>query len=366
MTSIGSVAISIAEAKDDEAIGRFLSRIPMDGAVRISFERRPSFLKAAMRGNREVQVVVARDHATGEIVGLGSRAVRRAFINGEPADIGYLANLRLSEKRRRSVFLSRGYQFLHDLHSDGRVKAYYSTVLEDNREALAVLTSRRAGLPVYQDLGRFNTCVLNVNSPGSRRSAGPVIVPAREADKDRVRDFLVKTGRERQFFPEPSDVLAMADAGDIFLALRGDDLVGYAALYDARAERQIVVRGYSTQFALIRRFWNSLLCPFGWPSWPVPQTSLQYAFASLLAVDRSSGSAAMFALIDGLRDKARSRGLQHLLVGFHEKDPLWPSFKANYRFIGIKSRLFLVYWDDGKELAGGLDGRPPYIELSTL
>jgi hypothetical protein len=365
MKITSTIDISVADKKDDEDIGRFFSKVPIDGAVRLSLERRPSFLEAASYGNSFVQVVVGRDHSTGDIVGIGSRAVRKGYVNGEAMDIGYLGSLRLEESRRGNIFLARGYQFLRQLHSDGKVKAYISTVMEDNHEVLSILTSRRAGLPTYQDLGCFLTCTLSSHGSGKHKNDGLRIVQATESDRPMIVAFLIRCGRDRQFFPVCSNDLSEFNIEDMVLVFSGNDLVGCAVLDDAKQGKQIVIHGYSPQFLMIRSLWNGIMGRLGWPAWPEAGTDLSFTFVSLMVIDQSH-PVALYALIRELKAKAFAKGLKYLMLGFHEKDPIWPLFKAKHRFAQLKSRLFLVYWEDGKALANQLDSRPPYVELSTL
>ncbi|MFH0753141.1 MAG: hypothetical protein V2A70_01080 [Candidatus Omnitrophota bacterium] len=360
-----AIDISIAQPKDDEAIGRFFSQVPMDGAVRLSFERRPSFLEAAQYGHHFSQVVVGKDHSTGEILGMASRAVRARFVNGEAVDIGYLGSLRLHESRRGNIFLARGYQFLQQLHADGKVKAYISTVMEDNHQALAILTSRRAGLPTYQDLGCFLTCVLGTHSSQMHKGNGFRVEPAAEHDRPMVVAFLNHCGAKRQFYPVAGLDAREWNMEDMVLVFRGNVLAGCAALDDAGKGKQIAIHGYSTGFRMVRSLWNRFMGPWGWPTWPEAGTDLSFSFVSQMAMD-TADPAVLSMLIGELQRKAHAKGLAYLLLGFHEQDPLWLLFKSRYRFVQMKSRLFLVYWEDGKSLAKQLDARPPYVELSTL
>ncbi len=91
---VGRFVVAAARPEDDPAIRALLRRQPMDGAIRLSFEREPSArLAAAVEGERHF-TAVARERETGRVVGLGSRAVRSVWLDGEPAKLGYLAQLR--------------------------------------------------------------------------------------------------------------------------------------------------------------------------------------------------------------------------------------------------------------------------------
>ena len=58
------------------------------------------------------------------------------------------------------VLLARGYQFLRQLHADRRADFYLTTIADENRAAIRLLTSGRAELPVYNPWGRYITLAI--------------------------------------------------------------------------------------------------------------------------------------------------------------------------------------------------------------
>ena len=151
-----------AAAEHDAALRRLMAANPMEGEVTLAFEREPSYFLASDVQAPFHQVVVGRDAATGEIVGVGTRAVRRGFVNGAPADVGYLADLRLDPRYRGGTVIGRAYGHLAALHRDGRARLYFTMIAEGNRRALSTIAAGRAGLPPYRDLGRFLSPAVNL------------------------------------------------------------------------------------------------------------------------------------------------------------------------------------------------------------
>src|SRR5690606_32452819 len=125
----------------------------------ISFQNEPSYFAAARIGSQLTQTIVVRDTASrgdAEIVGMATRSVRNAWVNGTSMDIGYLSSLRLKPEVRSTRILARGYQFLKELHeTDHRVPWYYTSIISDNIPAIRTLTSGRAGLPHYRHAGSY-------------------------------------------------------------------------------------------------------------------------------------------------------------------------------------------------------------------
>ena len=71
----------------------------MDGRIRIALEREPdSFLAATIEGEIH-QVIAVRDRASGRLLGMGSRSVSDAWVNGRRTRLGYLSQLRVTRTR---------------------------------------------------------------------------------------------------------------------------------------------------------------------------------------------------------------------------------------------------------------------------
>ena len=81
--------IEAARPEDDAELRALLRGMPMGQAIEVTFEREPSFFRAAAIQGTQVQVFVGR--LNGRIIGLGTRAIRPTYINGELAEAGYLA-----------------------------------------------------------------------------------------------------------------------------------------------------------------------------------------------------------------------------------------------------------------------------------
>src|SRR4051794_39038334 len=122
--------VELATPEDDADLRHILAATPMPGHIAVSFQREPSYFAAAEVDGHFRQVVAGRDLDTGRLIGFGSRSIRRAFVNGQPADVGYLSALRLLPEHRNLGLLARGYAFFRKLHADGRAPIYFTTIVE--------------------------------------------------------------------------------------------------------------------------------------------------------------------------------------------------------------------------------------------
>ena len=99
-------AITLAERGDDAELRALLRDNPMDGSMQVTFEREPDFFASCpIRGSFH-QVGVGRDLESGRIVGLGTRSIADAFVNGRSVPFGWLSDLRLEPACRGGTLVA--------------------------------------------------------------------------------------------------------------------------------------------------------------------------------------------------------------------------------------------------------------------
>src|SRR5262245_51350511 len=155
------VAFGLATPADDPDIRRLLAASPLPGRIALTLEREPDYFLGCSTMGPLCQVIVGHDQATGALVGVACRAVRPLYVNGEVRDVGYLAQLRVDRRYRGRWLVSRGFRFFQELHGDGRVTRYLTTITDDNHEARAMLVEHpRRHFPRYRELDRLLTFAL--------------------------------------------------------------------------------------------------------------------------------------------------------------------------------------------------------------
>ena len=146
---------------DDAGLRKRMREDHMKGSLSVSFRREPDFFAALSVMGDRAQVIKCQDRSTGEILGMGSRALLDATVFGERTQLGYLSDLRAAPKARGTSLLGRGYRFLRTLHDseEQKVPFYFSLIFDGNRAALDALTKQRkiSYFPSYVSLGKFFT-----------------------------------------------------------------------------------------------------------------------------------------------------------------------------------------------------------------
>lgn len=358
-----------AGAEHDEALRRLFAENDMEGDIQISFRREPSFFHATGLQGRFCQVIAARDTATGEIVGAGTRAVRQGYINGELGNLGYLADLRLEKRYRSGLLVRQAYRYLQRLHQDGLAKIYFTAIAEKNRLALATIASGRAGIPPYRDLGRILTPAINLLKKKPPVVHGFRILRGSADLLPGIVSCLNRNHRRRQFAPHYE--LGHFSAGprgfkieDFYVALRSENIVGVVGKWDQRSFKQTVVTAYHGRLRLLRPLYNFASALAGGPVYPAPGARVRFFYASFIAIDDDDVN--VFAgLLRELYNDHIAAGYDYFLLGLHESDPLRSALKDFY-LTPFSARLFAVHFADGAALFESLNGAVPYVEIAAL
>ncbi len=359
---------TLAEESDDDALRALLRQISMPGTITLSFQREPSFFLAEQAGSVMSQVMVCKDNTLGQIVGIGSRSMRPVYIDGQPAQVGYLSMLRGLPESRGNIALARGYRFLQELHTDGAVPYYFTTILDDNTEAKSLLTSGRAGLPVYKPIARLLTYLLPLTkNPMGKRSSDAVS----RVEKDQLPEAvacLQQWNSRHQFAPRyteqdmrgESQLLPGFCWENLYVYCEHGRVLGTLGLWDQQSLKQTVVTAYAKRMRFIRPWYNLLALIKGQPRLPQVGDYIRILYAAFL-----SGNA---DIVTSLLQRAcvdwAGKGYDYLSLGFCEGSPVSP-IASRYATQRLASMIYIVYWQ-GESVSLPDLSKPVHVEVATL
>lgn len=368
------VRVELATRADDAEIRRLLRDNPMPGRISISLEREPdASLAAAIEGDIH-HTVIARDPETGSLMGMGSVSTRDAYINGDVTRVGYLGQLRLDQRYRpRAPIIIGGYRMFRELHDSLGVRLYLTSIAADNLRARRLLERGLPDMPTYRPLDTFVTTMIEAWAPGGKLPPG---LHTRRVNLDHMPDVLhclTRNGQRAQFSPvwRASDLLARVKAGEIefVVAKRRERVVGCMAVWDQRAYKQAVIRGYEPRLLRWRRWINLVPGLFNIPRLPPVGTKLNIAYLSHVAVDDDDPDvfAALLGCACGSGDRWRDDlGHRNFVLGLSERHPLLRAVPRMFRRHMYRTNLYVVHWDDGRAAAAGLDDRVCQPEVALL
>ena len=160
-----------ANASDEERLKILYSQKSRDGAIQINLDRWPNFIDALKVEGYENGIFAVEDTYNGRIAGAGIRNIRKCFINGEVENIGYLSGLRVGEVYRKSRAMAMIFIKLRELYVKSECNGYLCSIFSNNKTAIKVLTSGKAGMPTFKAIGSYTTFVFlpkNIHQPNPK------------------------------------------------------------------------------------------------------------------------------------------------------------------------------------------------------
>jgi hypothetical protein len=362
----------LATPADDPAIRQLLANNPVPGRVTVTYEREPDYFLGCGTMGRFCQVLVARHQPSGEVAGVATRATRPLFVNGQVEEVGYIGQLRVDERFRGRWIVSGGFRFLHQLHADGRVAGYITTIIEGNAQAQGILVKRaRRHFPVYREVERLCTLAIIVRRPKRTFSSHYEVCRGSKTELQTIIAFIRQHGAAKQFFPAysqddfgDSPTTLGFQFHDFILAHRNGELVGVIGLWDQSSYKQSVVQTYNDSLRRFRPFYNFGARLAGVQPLPPPGQPIHFAYASFICVAENDPDI-FRVLLRHLYNLAAERGYAYLMVGLSSRDPLLPVARR-YGHISYYSRLYTVCWKNEEYFHEKLDDHIPYVEIAAL
>ncbi len=362
----------LATPNDDAAIRRLLANNPVPGRVTVTYEREPNYFLGCNTMGRFCQVLVARHRPSGEVIGIATRATRPLFVNGQVEEVGYIGQLRVDQRFRGRWMVSGGFRFFYQLHGDGRVKGYITTIIEENVQAQGILVKRaRRHFPIYREVGLLRTLAVILRKPKKELPSSYDVESGTTSSLRAIVAFLKLQGPAKQFFPvysledfDDSPTTLGFRVNDFILARQNGEIVGVVGLWDQSRYKQTVVQTYHSPLRWLKPFYNVGARLSGAQPLPPPGRPIHSAYAGFVCI--AGNRPDIFRLL--LRrayNLAASRGYAYLILGLAEPDPLL-AVARQYAHIPYYSKLYTVCWKDEVNFHEKLDQRIPYVEIATL
>lgn len=318
-----------ATPADNAALARLFAQTPMGHHIRICTERSPDFFATTLMQCDEAQVFGYFDEK-GEAVAIFSAGLRKVWLDGI-RPMRYLSDLRIHPAHQGGGLLARGFRRLRrDLMQPGEWAQ--TLVLGDNKKALALLQSGRAGLPEYRPAGRYATWLMPPQriEPPTR---GIHVRSARAGDEAAMASLHAAAASRRSFVPA-LDFTSGPPLEDFLVAEREGKLLGMMGVWDQSAFQRLRIDGYSKPLRLIRPLWNCVA------SLPLPPPGEVLALKKLTAVACHDDDPATLLVMLG---HALRASRVPLLGACSEQDPLRKAYAA-CKSHHASGRHFLVGW----------------------
>ena len=355
------VNIRLATQEDNQALLHLVNSVSMGEKFEIIFKRDPNFFYACQTQGFLCQTAVA-EMEDKTLVASCSRILKHAYINGNPAVLGYISDLRIVPSSKKMRILSNGSEFIKKLRDDNPAYIHLATITDDNRNAKIALTwkNKNSSIPNLYDLGTINTYFVFPLFKKRRKNKVAIQQGSLEILDDIVA-FLNKEGCRKQFYPVYTK--------EYFLNLRDfyienfcvayneeNQIIGVAAKWEQTHFKQIFLKQYHGKMKWIQKIFCSLL--------PKEGENIKYVYIAFIAVQNDDTEVLKNILLYMYPDM-RKQKFKYFMIGFHENDPLNKALQPFYA-ITYKSHLYAVEYKLDSEIKAMLDYKTPYIEIASL
>jgi hypothetical protein len=320
-----------------------------EGDIAVRFLRGSDPYASLLAEGDAVVVPLVRDAETGRAVGMGACVVRTAWVNGEPARVGYLTGLKLVPELRGTIpLIPQVYAFLAEHTRD--VDLFVTTILTSNTKARRLLERRHAGMPEYRTVGAYTTHSFRIATPPG---PGPRVTGGTLAELRGLAETAPSWPPNLAPVAAPT---AVTD-GDVRILRdrRGTPLAG-CVVWDQTAHKQYVIARYGGRYERMSRL------PVHWIGYPrLPKVGVAADdAANTMLTARDDDPDLVLRLLRGVGWQERRRDF--LLAGLRDGHPYGAAF-ARLRTVPYDSILYTVHVRPDMY---GLDGRPVALDVGFL
>lgn len=368
------IAYSTATRTDAAEIADLLRRADLGGWVRLSLARDPDPFAADFGLGTPHAFILARDTRTSRLAGVCEVSVRDVWLKGNPARLAYLGALRIDpDYRHRVAILVGGFERVGELLREAELpRLGFTAITDDNASARRLLTAGLPRLPAYLPAVRLVTLAL---ATASRHRLRAPISTADKGEWPKIAAFLRDALRARPLAPVWhshmwDDAERHGGAAPAFAVTRAaGSITGCIAMWDQRAAKQTVVRGYSGVIGAARPLANLALPLLRLPTLPPAGTALDQIFLSHFAV-ATDEPAARLALIEAGLALAHQRGARIALLGLAADDALLPAIRKRFGGLAYRSTIYIVHWPEtaaaARDLVDDIARGPLHTEVAVL
>lgn len=361
----------IAELKHNQELKELLHKNPMSGEISVAFETEPNYFDSVNTGNESSRTIICEEAHNKKIVALMAYSIKKVFINGKPAKIGYLNNLRVDKNYRGQGIISNAWDLFYKIHQQSNIPFYLTSIIKDNYQAKNALLKKKFGRPQFIKICNYTTYIINLLRNKKEMECDIQVVRAKKNNISEIVECLNRNGKQKQFYPFYSkedffniDKLRDFKIENFFIAKKNDKIVGVIGAWEQTGFKQAVINSYNGKMKLIKPVFNicSKICNFS----PLPPANqpMKFIYASFIAIDNNNSDTFRQLLIS-IHNYCLKNKYLYLTLGLSDLDPL---SKIAREFFSIKyaSEIFLVKYPDLKFDISKLDEKVPYIELATL
>ncbi|HVF40838.1 MAG TPA: hypothetical protein VM939_13140 [Gemmatimonadaceae bacterium] len=328
-----SCIVRSAVPEDNEALIALAAACPMRGPLTLRIDRAPDFFALnRLEGDRWSVGVAERN---GVIVGCIGNSERRVWLDGSPHLTGYTGDLKVHPEHRDGIVADELTRFGVRANAElPRGTPTLITVLAGNRAMERRLAGPR-GLPRFDRIATVRTHSITIM--WKRRLPRGLSLRVQRAtwkDLDEMIALWNRVAPQRHFAPvldadSLSDWIRKAPGLDISSYRLARDshgeLLGFVALWDQSAFKELRVDAYSARMAAARHCFNAVATAIGGEKLPAPGMALRHLTALHICVPGDRPDVLRAIAIES-HNSLRHAGYSFINFGLDVEDPLTAAF----------------------------------------
>ncbi len=330
--------IEFARPEDDSSIRDIMRDTKMESMISLVFDRHPSYFGSLHLDGHDYSTIVGRD-TEGKTQGFGTCVFRHAYINGKIHEIGYLHNLRLRKAYRDGYSVALGYKKFREVVNSRNSYCYVTSIMSSNKEAIAILTSGKGGLPSYLHLCKYNTYV--IRSGVTKNTDNSTLNCLSAPDSAEIQRFTEAYAVKHNFLPAPGCNIY---SGSKLMAIENNGAIsGLAGLWSISDSKRLLIADYSSFLKILKPFYNALTAVNRKPSLPELNKPVKYSYIFPMMLDNCSDNEA-FTLINKLSVMSGENGDSFFIAGCPAGSRAETILSA-YPNLRLTSDIFIVDWN---------------------
>ena len=359
-----------ALTSDDEQIRQLAREIPLEGEIKLRYQREPSyFAVSAIQGNPNQTVVGIVNKRVMAVV---SWNLQKVFVNGKVCNAGYLNNVRVHPSVRSGFSFIKGLKFLEEFVKKQETDFHFATLIDSNNLTNSLFTSGRTLLPRFYNQGRIFTYAIPLQKRKRNllRDRTFKIVKASPEQRNEIISFLNEEGAKTEFFPVINEDCYNMDIfkqSTFFIAFdNNESIVGVCSTVDFTSHKQHVVEGFSKSFRPIVFSLNIFLKLKGLHRIPKKGQKVLMLHAGFTVV-KNNDLKVFKSLLSRVLLEFSGAGFHYITLALHENNPLIKGMKKITK-ICYKSRLYFFNFGNNHYPLSSLmfGSQSPYIDLFRL
>ena len=359
----------IASREDDALLRRLLRENAMPSWVTMATEREPSHFDGASLMGDSYTLIAEEVRKRKRVIGMYACSYMPVHIDGRPETIGYFGGMRVNSGFRRKVrYIRQGFEAVEKLlPKQSTVPFYFTSIASGNRPARRLLEANLRGMPKYTPRGEMTTLVFSVKQ-GRRRGT---LQQATPDDIPEIAAFYNRSASDYQLAPHLSEAWLRTLDGTVgltvsdFWLVRDDDgaLHCSLALWDQRAFKQSVVRGYRRPLSHLRRLYNLYARLGGRVELPATGEALEHLYIAFFAADAKKS--AVMAIREAAAI-ATDKGVTSCVLGLSSRHPLTAELRRSLRASTYRTEIETVVLAGNEHEKRCFDNRIVQPEVALL